>query len=304
MSSSTDLPKIIVIVGPTAVGKSSLAVSLAREFNGEIISADSRQVYKGLNLGTGKITEKEMSGIPHHLLNIAEPNIKFSVYDYVKIAEQTIKEIIQRKKIPIICGGTGFYIDALVDGKIIPEVTANHELRAELENKQLSELTTKLGGLDPERLSDIKKGGGDKNKRRLIRAIEIATTLGKVPKIKFIPKYEALFIGLNIENSILKENINLRLLERLDLGMVEEVSNLHINGLSWQRMEELGLEYKYIAKYLQKQIKEEEMIEQLKNEINHYAKRQMTWFKKNKKIKWFEPTEMEMIEKEVKSFLR
>ncbi|MFA6601514.1 MAG: tRNA (adenosine(37)-N6)-dimethylallyltransferase MiaA, partial [Candidatus Paceibacterota bacterium] len=160
---------LLIILGPTATGKSDLAVSLARKLNGEIISADSRQVYRGLNIGTGKITKKEMGGIKHYLLDVADPKKTFDVTQYVGLAEKAISEIVAKDKLPIICGGTGYYISALVDGIVFPDVPPNPNLRAKLKLKSTSQLGIILKKLDPERYETIDK----KNPRRLLRAIEI-----------------------------------------------------------------------------------------------------------------------------------
>lgn len=274
--------KILVIVGPTASGKTSLSIKLAKKFNGEIISADSRQIYRGLNLGTGKVTKKEMAGIRHHLLDVADPKKVFSVTNYVKLATKAIADIHARGKLPIICGGTGFYIQALVDGLIIPEVPPNTSLRNKLEKKTLAQLKAILKKLDKKRFETIDKN----NPRRIVRAIEIAKALGKVPVLKMETKYDPEFIGISLPKEVLRERIHKRLLARLKVGMINEVRNLHKKGLSWKKMEELGLEYRYISRYLQNKITKKEMLEQLENAINQYAKRQMTWFKRDKRISW------------------
>ncbi|HDO23680.1 MAG TPA: tRNA (adenosine(37)-N6)-dimethylallyltransferase MiaA, partial [bacterium] len=170
--------KVIVILGPTASGKSEMAVKLAKKFNGEIISADSRQVYRGMDIGTGKITQKEMRGIPHHLLDVASPKKVFTVIDFKKRAEKAIKDIIKRGKISIICGGTGFYIQAITGGISIPEVKPNWKLRKQLEKKNAEQLFKMLKKLDPKRSKTIDA----KNPRRLIRAIELAQSLGHFPR--------------------------------------------------------------------------------------------------------------------------
>ncbi len=293
-------PKILVILGPTASGKSDLAVQLAKQFNGEVISADSRQVYKGLDIGSGKITKKEMAGIPHHLLDVVSPKKVFSVHDFKILADKAIQEILHKNKLPIICGGTGFYIQSIVDNIILPEVPANLKLRKRLEKKSLESLFNQLAKLDIRRAATIDVH----NKVRLIRAIEIATYLGTVPEIKKEPLYTSLQIGLKTEENILKEKIKTRLLKRIKSGMITEAQNLHKKGLSWKRMEALGLEYKYQALYLQNKISKQEMIEKLNLEIWHYAKRQMTWFKKDTRIKWFstKPANLKKIEKEVIRF--
>ena len=277
--------KVIVIVGQTAVGKSDLAVNLAKKFNAEIISADSRQVYKGLNIGTGKITKKEMCGIPHYLLDVANPKRKFTVAQYKKLADKKIKEIIKRKKLPIIIGGTGFYIQSIVNNVTYPEVPPNKALRKKLEKWHAHKLFEIIKKQDPRRANSI----DPKNKIRLIRAIEIIKKIEKVPDLVVgQPSEEFLEIGLKIDDVELRERINKRLLARIKSGMIAEAKKLHENGLSWKRMEELGLEYKYLSKYLKNEINKTKMIEELGNNIWHYAKRQKTWFKRNKNIKWFD----------------
>jgi tRNA dimethylallyltransferase len=293
-------PKIIIVSGPTASGKSDLAVQIAKKYKGEIISADSRQVYKDLNIGTGKITKKEMFGIKHHLLDIENPKNKFTAENFRELGEKAIEKIIEDKKIPIICGGTGFYIEALISRENFPNVRPNEKLRKELEKKSLDELLKILETLDKRRFENIDK----QNKRRIIRAIEIAKVLGKVPETNLDDsKYEALWIGTTWPDEILKERIHTRLLKRLKMGMLNEAKKLHTKGLSWKRMEELGLEYRYMARHLQGEISKEEMISELEKEIWHYAKRQMTWFKRNQKINWFKPTEIKKINDLVKKFL-
>lgn len=176
-------PKVIVILGQTATGKSSLAVKLAKKINGEVISADSRQVYKGLNIGTGKIIEKEMRNIPHYLIDVTNPKQKFTVVEYQKLAISAIADIVTRNKTPIICGGTGFYIDAITKGTVFPEVSPNYSLRNKLSLVNDRTLMLKLQKFDPERAKNIDA----KNKIRLIRAIEIAKTLGKIPRAEALP---------------------------------------------------------------------------------------------------------------------
>ncbi len=284
-------PKIIVVLGPTASGKSALAVRLAKELNGEIISADSRQVYKGLDIGTGKITKKEMLGIPHHLLDVADPKKVFTVQNFKDLAEEAIDKIISKGKLPIVCGGTGFYIQAIVENFIYPEVPPNQKLRKQLSKKTTSELFMMLAKKDVRRAANI----DGKNKVRLIRALEIVEALGRIPTLDIgCPKYDVLQIGIKTDEKTLKEKIYKRLIFRLKQGMLKEAEKLHTKGLSWKRMEELGLEYRYLARFLQKHYKnpldyargKQEMIEQLNKEIWHYAKRQMTWFKRDKNIHW------------------
>jgi tRNA dimethylallyltransferase len=284
------LPKILVILGPTASGKSDLAVKLAQEFNGEIISADSRQVYTGLDIGSGKITSEEMLGIPHHLLDVANPVTDiFSVVNFQSLAYKAIDDILSRGKLPIVCGGTAFYIQSIVDGIVLPDIKADDELRAELETWSLEKLQVELQKLDPNRYSEI----DTQNPVRLIRAIEISKQLGSVPELKSEPKYDCLQIGLELSKEKLHQNIAARLEKRMSIGMLDEAKSLNEKGLSWQRMEDLGLEYRFMAEHLQEKISREEMLEQIQIKSQQFAKRQMTWFKRDERIRWFEPVKCE-----------
>jgi len=291
-------PKILIIVGPTSSGKTGLAIRLAKKFNGEIISADSRQVYKGLNIGTGKVTKKEADGIPHHLLDVISPKKVFTVVDFQKQADKKIKEVLDKGKLPIITGGTGFYIQTIVDGIVLPKIAPDLKLRKKLEGMCLTKLQTKLKKLD----SAFYKKIDSKNKVRLIRAIEISSKLGRVPSIKKNPKYRVLQIGLRWPKNILAKRIKDRLLARIKQGMISEVRNLHKNGLSWKRMHSLGLEYRHVSLFLQGKISKNEMRDTLNIKINQYAKRQRTWFKRDKEIKWFKPNQYSKIVKEIKKF--
>lgn len=271
-------PKVYVVCGPTATGKSDYAVELAQRIGGEVISADSRQVYRGMDLGTGKITKEEMKDIPHHLLDVADPRVDtFSVHDFQTLATAEIEEILERGNVPIICGGTGFFISSIVDGIILPEAPRNENLRKELEEKTTEDLFNILKKMDPKRAESV----DSKNRNRIIRSIEIASELGEVPEIKKRPShYDFEIIYLDKPDEELKKRIEKRLLSRLDAGMIEEVERLHDGGVSWEKLESFGLEYKYISEFLQGKISKEEMIELLKTKIWQYAKRQRTWFKK------------------------
>lgn len=294
-----NLPKILVIVGPTASGKTSLSIELAKKFNGEVVSADSRQVYKGLDIGTGKVTEAEMQGVPHHLLDVADPQNVYTVADYVRDGHVAIADILSRGKLPIIVGGTFFYIDALLGAVSTPEVPPNPELREELEKHSNEELLEILKEKDGARAETIDPN----NQRRLIRAIEIASALGSVPKTHAMELYSALTLGIHIEKEDLLKNIHTRLIERIDAGMIEEVVTLHKNGLSYERMTELGIEYQYISEYLQDKITKDEMCALIETKSWQYAKRQMTWLKRNKNIQWVRKGECERIEEMVKGFI-
>lgn len=269
-------PKIIVICGPTATGKSDYAVNLAKKTNGEVISADSRQVYRGMDIGSGKITKEEMQDVPHHLLDVADPKDIFSVTQYQELALKAIQEIIARGHTPIICGGTGLYIDAIVCGTIFPAVPPNHKLRTELQELSLEDLQQRLEALDPRRFALV----DTKNKVRLIRAIEIAQALGSVPETATNPQYDVEWYYLDLPDDVLKKRIHDRLFKRMEEGMVEEVERLHTEGVSWERLESLGLEYRYLALYLQEKLSKEDTLKELEIAIWHYAKRQRTWFKK------------------------
>lgn len=282
LASMEQKPRIIVIVGPTATGKSDLAVELAKKYNGEIISADSRQVYRGLDIGSGKISKKEMRGIPHFLLDIASPKQSYTATKYKRDGKRAIDEIIKRNKLPIIVGGTGFYIDTLVYDLEFPNVKPDRDLRTSLAKKSADELFAMLKKLDKKRARTIDQH----NRVRLIRAIEIAKQFGEITPLKTTSPYDPLWIGLTCENTIMKERISERLKKRMKQGMVREFTQLHKNGLSYKRMEALGLEYRYGARLISKQINRKEFELQLVSEIAKYAKRQMTWFKRNKHIHW------------------
>lgn len=270
-------PEIIVIVGPTASGKSDFAVDLALKNNGEIISADSRQVYKHLDIGTGKITEEEMKGVKHYMLSVYELDEEISVARFARDASPILKDILSRGKTPIICGGTGQYIDALIFDIQIPQVGPNKKLRDELENLNTEELVTRLQKSDPERFSAI----DIHNRPRIIRALEIVESLGKVPKQK-APEllYNTKIYLLNPTREVLRERINKRLEKRLEIGMIDEVKNIMSSGYNSDSMKKFGLEYVSIAKYLENKITEEEMKQDIITKSMQYAKRQQTWNKK------------------------
>lgn len=279
----TSNPKILAVVGPTASGKSDLAVKLAKKYNGEVISADSRQVYKGLDIGAGKITKKEMRGVRHHLLDVALPKRVYTVVDFKRDAEKAIRDILKRGKLPIIVGGTGLYIDTLLYNSPLPEVKPNLKLRAELGKKSAAELFAMLQEKDPERAQNI----DSRNPRRLIRALEIVEAMGKVPRLsERKEKYDVMKIGVSRPPEELKKRIHARLMSRMRQGMVREVEHLHKSGIPWKRLDDLGLEYRFISRYLRGLLTKEEVLKQLENAIWHYARRQMTWWRKDREIHW------------------
>lgn len=294
-STSHQKPKIIAIVGPTASGKSDLAVEVARYIKknrhmlgvegAEIISADSRQVYKGLNLSSGKITKKEMGGIPHFMLDVVSPTRTYTVAQYQKQAKKILRDILKRNTVPIICGGTGFYIDSLLYETTFPLVRPHLALRKKLEMYSTEKLFSLLMHKDPRRASEI----DSKNRRRLIRALEIIgiTKRPVQPNIKTSP-YQALWIGIFPPKELLADKIYKRILSRVRSGMIAEIKNIHTQGVSWKRLDDLGLEFRWIGKFLQKKITKQEMIDGLFGDIKRYAKRQMTWLRKNHSIHWID----------------
>jgi len=275
---------MVVILGPTASGKSALAVDLARRFGGEIISADSRQVYKGLDIGSGKVTKREMRAIPHHLLDVASPRRTFTVAAYQRHAGKALRGIVRRGKVPIICGGTGLYIDALLNGTVFPRVKPDLALRRKLEKRAAEDLFAELTEKDPRRAQSVDQ----RNKRRLIRALEIIATTGRpVPSLQARkPAMPVLKLGLLPSSLTLHQKIHRRLAKRVRHRMVGEARSLHRQGMSWKKMEAFGLEYRYVSRYLQGKLGKTAMLEELEKEIRHYARRQVTWFKRDKEVIW------------------
>lgn len=289
--------KIVVILGPTSAGKSAVAIRLAQEFDGEVVSVDSRQIYRGMDVGTGKVTEEEQSGIQHWMLDIVSPKTNFSAAQFKKKADKAILDILQRGKLPILCGGTGFWIQSIVDNIIYPEVKPDWELRNQLRNSTVDELFQQLQKLDPKRAENIDA----KNPVRLIRAIEICQTLGQVPEEKADPQYQALQIGVSVPKEKLHAKIQKRLDDRWQAGMIKEVQALHRQGLSWEKIQSFGLGYFWIPQYLQEKISLEELYARVYLAEKDYAKRQMTWFARDKRILWLD--KYDSIAKEVGKFL-
>lgn len=274
-------PLVIVIVGPTASGKSALAVGLAKKFDGEVISADSRQVYRGLDIATGKITKREMRGVPHHLLDVADPRKQFSVDDFVRLGRAAIADAAARGKLPIVCGGTGLYVDAVLGKLNFPNVPPDPSLRKKLRRRSAAQLHAMLGKLDPRRAKAIER----RNPRRLLRAIEIAKALGKVPQLKNSTIYRTISIGLKPFDVKLKRRIRARVAARMRRGMVAEAKRL-AKRLGFKRLREFGLEYRHLADYLQRHISKAELVRRIERDDRRYAKRQMRWFRRNKTINW------------------
>ena len=295
--------KIIVILGPTASGKTKLAVELAEKFNGEIVSADSRQVYRVMDIGTGK--DLAEYSVPYHLIDVVNPKSRFDLAQYQKLAFAAIDDILGRGKLPILAGGSGLYLQAVVENYKLSEAKKDLTLRKELEKLSAVELFLKLKKLAP-KLAEKLNQSDKNNKRRLTRYLEIVGQDQNFKSRAGKRKYDAIIIGINYSRDTLKQRIFKRLLERLkEQNMIGEVEILHRQGLSWKRLEEFGLEYKFIALYLQGKLQYEEVVEKLNQAIYQFAKRQLTWFKRwekqGVKINWLK--DFKKIEKLTKEFL-
>lgn len=282
------LLKIIVIVGPTASGKSTLAIQLAKKFNGEIVSADSRQIYRGMNIGTAKPTKKELAVVPHHLIDIKNPDENYTVAEYKQDAIKTINQILKKKNLPILVGGTGLYIKSVIDNLEIPEVAPDPKLRDKLE-KEIGEyglkyLFEKLVKLDPETAYIV----DPHNPRRIIRALEIALKTEKpFSSQRKIGKslFNFIEIGMEWPKNILDKRINKRVDLMIKDGLIDEVKNLVKKyGKKQQSLDAIG--YREIIDYLNEKITLSEAVNLIKKNTRDYAKRQMTWFKKDTRINW------------------
>jgi len=276
------MEKIIIITGPTASGKSALAVDIALKLNGEIVSADSRQVYKDLDIGTEKIKKDQMMGIPHHLLSIVKPTETFSAYEYEKIAVETIDDILKRKKLPIICGGTGFYIDTIYFKNSLAKVEPNKELREKLSNKTNEEIFKMLEKLDKKVANEIDKD----NPLRVVRAIEIIKKLGYLPKRKMEKRYDALFIVLSAPEEILLQRIKQRLNNSWN-SLIDETKRCIKNGIDKKRLSQLSMYYRFAIEFIENNITKEEAKENIIRKVRLYSKQQIRWIKRNSDIQQF-----------------
>lgn len=283
------MPKLIIIEGPNASGKSGLSVATAKHLEekgitAEIISADSRQVFTGLDLGSGKITVDEMEGIKHHMLDVAAPNDFFSVKEFQTGAYNAIDDIIARGNVPILCGGTGLYVNAVADGYELNDAAPDPELRAEMAAKSLEELLCYINEKAPEALKTV----ATDNKRRVERLAEKVAS-GQYRENPSKPRYSCLEIGVLWPREVLYQRIEERLGRRLEQGMIEEVVRLREEGATDDFLYRLGLEYRYILQYLRGEFPSKEVFrEELFKDIRHLAKEQMTWFRKRKAINWVE----------------
>lgn len=269
---------IVVIAGPTASGKTGLGVQLAALLDGEILSADSRQVYRGLDIGSGKdLDEYVYNGrsIPYHLIDIADLSEEFSLFHYQQAFYPALASVQERGKLALVVGGTGLYLDAVLSGYSMQEVPVNEALREELESLEMEELIARLQGLGKKlhNLTDIEE------RQRLVRAIEIAEYTKENPAPP-VPKLKAFIFVIDHDRQLLCERISRRLQARLNHGMIEEVEGLHEDGVSWERLEQLGLEYRHVAQFLQgKIVSENDLFQKLNSAIVRFAKRQRTWFR-------------------------
>ena len=285
-----------VVLGATATGKTALAVKLAQVKHGEIISADSRQVYRGLDLGTGKDLQ-EYGSIPYHLIDVCDLSREFTVFHFQQEVYRIFPQLIEKDALPIIAGGTGLYLDAILRGYELIPVPEDPALRKELASKTLPELQDMLIALKP----DIHNKTDLEQPERLVRAIEIARYRQEHPEsaavhLHSVPPITPKIYGISFERSILRERIRRRLIARIDAGMIEETEQIHAQGYSWERLESLGLEYRFTAQYLQGKIESKEAyIEQLYRAIGQFAKRQETWFRRMARngieIEWIDGNE-------------
>lgn len=279
---------VLVIIGTTASGKTALAVELANRFDGEVISADSRQVYRGLDIGTAKVTAEEMQGVPHHLLDVADVSEVYNAADFVRDGQAAIADITTRGKLPIIAGGTFFYVDLLLGSTTMPKVPPNPQLRAELETMSTDELFAELRERDSARAATI----DPHNKRRLVRALEIIAALGHVPRIPTDQPYHPLWLGITRSKDELRERFAKRAKSWLHNGFREEVRWLYNQAVSPQQLAEFGFEYSLGHLLQEETITEAEFIEQFTAKNWQYAKKQQTWLKRNENIQWLSPMQL------------
>lgn len=280
-----ELPRIVAVVGTNASGKSSLGVRLAQRFGGEIVSADSRQVFRGLDLGSGKISREEMRGVPHHLLDVCEPNDFFSMADFQALAYRAIDDILARGRVPFLVGGTGLYVASVTEGYQLSDRVPNLAYREELETKTTPELYEMLVAAVPD--VEIDRN----NRNRVMRALEKLESGDTQPPSREA-KYRVLKLGVSWDRETLKKRIDERLERRMNAGMVDEVRSLIANGASHEFLMKLGLEYRFLTRYLDGEFaSEQEMTEELSAAIKKFAKRQMTWFRRDPEIHWLDMTD-------------
>ncbi|WP_132005371.1 tRNA (adenosine(37)-N6)-dimethylallyltransferase MiaA [Mesobacillus foraminis] len=284
--------KLLVLIGPTAVGKTKLSIELAKQFNGEIISGDSMQIYKGMDIGTAKVTPEEMEGIPHHLIDIKFPEEPFSAAEFQELVRMKITEISKRGKLPMIVGGTGLYIQSVIYDYQFTEAASDSEFRKALEETAAEggseKLHAQLRKVDPESAERIHPN----NVRRVIRALEVYHCTGKTMteyQLEQVPEllYDTCIIGLTMERALLYDRINHRVDLMMEQGLLEEVASLHQKGIrNCQSIQAIG--YKELYDYLDGKVDLDVAVENLKQNSRRYAKRQLTWFRNKMNVEWFE----------------
>ena len=279
---SSTLPKVVAVVGTNASGKSALGIELARRYGAEIISADSRQVFRGLDLGSGKVAQEETQGVPHHMIDVREPGEFFSMADFQRMSYALIDEIRARGHLPMIVGGTGLYVDSVLDGYLLSDREPDLAYRAELETLTTPALYEKLIALVPD--VQVEKNNRNRVMRMLARLHDGDTAAPGKQK-----RYESLRLGVSWPRDVLRARIDERLERRLEQGMIEEVQGLLDRGVSREFLLGLGLEYRFITQYLTGEIPDrDEMLARLAQAIKKFAKRQMTWFRRNPDIVWLD----------------
>ncbi|MFZ2593356.1 MAG: tRNA (adenosine(37)-N6)-dimethylallyltransferase MiaA [Minisyncoccia bacterium] len=300
---ASPLQKIVIIVGPTASGKTALAIALAKKFGGEVISADSRQVYKELTIGSAKVSKKEMSGVRHHLLDVRKvTDPAYTAHDFYTEAHEAIERIGARSHLPIIAGGTGFYTDVLSGRITLPGAAPDMVLREKLELKSLPQLLALLKRRSPQRHNDIVQKNEIQNKRRIIRALEVSYS-PDAEKSTHVP-YDILWIGMQLDKELLKNKIYARNTEMFPRGLVREGKKLRTLKISDARIKEFGFEYLYLNEYLRGAMTKEEALTWMNIKTWQYAKRQMTYWKRNNDIIWFDPKNTTAIQKTLQTFLK
>lgn len=292
--------KVLVVLGPTGSGKTKLALALARHYKGEIVSADSRQVYRGMDIGTGKDLADYGHGrskVPYHLIDVADPDKGFDLARFQKSALTALAKIIKKGRLPILVGGSGLYLQAVVDNYNLAGNASNEKKRSAWERLTVAELFSQIENINPAFAAKINNSDRH-NKRRLARYLEIVEQ-GSLPLGRNKSAYNFIIFGLSPEREILRKKNSQRLEDRLEAGLVVEVKKLHRDGLSWQKLESFGLEYKFVSRYLQKKIDYESMVANLETAINQFAKRQLAWFKRwqrqGQKIIWFKDPDKALV---------
>ncbi len=293
---------LIVVLGATATGKSALGIALAQHFHGEIVSADSRQVYRGMDIGTAKVTPQERARVPHHLLDVADPQEIYTVSRFQQQAIEAIDDILARGYQPFLVGGSPHYIQSVVDHLTLPRIPPDYALRTQLEARPLAELVAQLEELDPQSAARIDRN----NPRRVIRALEVCLISGKPfsqQQGMATSPYRCLLLGISWSRNVLYQRIDARVDERMRQGMVQEVRNLLEQGISHDRLEAFGLEYRFISRWLKGDFTNKaEMVTRLKYAIHDFTRRQLTWFRKDSRIIWLEGNDLEQASREVERF--